>query len=127
MHTYRRIWPILAAATCLWAGASSALAGAYEVVVTPGSSAFSASEFRVTVATGPTAVGAGSTATYAVIAEPVALPPGDYHLVTASQPQMPDGRVIWSVTRYDAKSGRMWNMTGCGTAPCVWVEMTAAH
>jgi hypothetical protein len=50
---------------------------------------------------------------FAPTVDPAPLPPGDYHIcVTITL--MPDGKIIWSLNRLDAATGRSWVAVGGG-------------
>ena len=101
-----RLKMLAMAAVLAVAAPAAASAANYEGVFIPGSAQLSGSFFRVNVASGQVAVATGAPANYTIVAEAAPLPAGDYHLFLAMQPETPDGKVWWSITRMDGKSGQ---------------------
>ena len=100
-------------------------AAKFEAVMLPNSPKSNPAFFRIEVATGKVVSlwGYGSTA-FIPTADTAALPPGEYHLYSTNGPQ-PDGTVYYSLDRMEVNSGRVWNLTGGGETPFVWVEATS--
>ena len=105
--------------------ASPASAAAkYEAIALPNSAKANAALFRIEVATGTVvSVWGLGTTQFAPSADKAPVPPGDYHLYSVDNPQS-DGTVFWALYRMDANTGRVWNLTGGGETPYIWVEVT---
>ena len=99
---------------------------AFEAVVIAPSTTAPSALFRINVLSGQTQVDWGASSTFSAIADLMPLPAGDYHLYSAAQPQMADGKIIWSLTRMDSRSGHAWILSGCGPVPCKWVDVAPA-
>jgi hypothetical protein len=106
------------------AGAQTAhAADAFEVVtVSAATPEAPRALFRINVASGQVVTSWGNSKTYALTTDPVALPEGDYHLRLS---MVLDQKGGWNLDRFDAKTGRLWSLSGGGSAPFTWNEITA--
>ena len=99
---------------------------AFEAMVIAPSTTAPSAFFRINTLSGQTQVVWGASGTFTAIIDPTPLPAGDYHIYGAAQPQMADGKVIWSLTRMDNRSGHTWVLSGCGPVACKWVDVAPA-
>ena len=116
--------PILAGLVIACSCPALAAAANYESTVITGTPVNSAGFFRINVATGQVASFWGGATQFAAVPDSPALPPGEYHLQQSVWVAV-DGKVAWSLYRWDAKSGRSWTLQGGGGQPFVWTEATA--
>jgi hypothetical protein len=105
------------------AAVTAADAAKFEATTLQGTSKNNPALFQIDVATGKVWSAWGATGTTLIpVQDAAALPAGDYHLYVSSNPQA-DGTNIWMVNRVDSNTGRIWVVTGGGTAPLAWVEV----
>jgi hypothetical protein len=95
-------------------------APAYEIVIVPPTTTVvGPTFFRINVASGQVVYQSGTQ--FVVTPDSAALPAGNYHLYRT---ESLDRKGAWYMDRMDSESGRTWSLSGGGSSPFVWTEIT---
>jgi hypothetical protein len=107
-----------------FAASSAQAAEKFEAVTLEGTPKSNPALFEINVATGKVMSVWSSSATAQIpVQDSAALPAGEYHLFVSINAAADGSNYIWMVNRMDANSGRVWSLTGGGTAPLTWTEV----